>query len=216
MKKKLVILSLLIVNCVSSQSFSNHYNKRKALFDTTPDTKNEIIFLGNSITEGGKWKILFPNDNVVNRGISGDITEGVLFRLDEITASKPLKVFLMIGTNDMARGKNVEYVIKGTREIISKIQQQSKNTKIYLQSILPVNPTVGKRFSGHKGNHQKIMEANKQLRQLAKILNVTYIDLHKAMRNRAKHLKPKFTYDGLHLSEKGYLKWKRVIRKFIN
>jgi len=216
MTKRLILLLLLIVNYVSAQNFSNHYNKRKTLFEAAPDTQNEIIFLGNSITEGGQWKILFPKKNVINRGISGDITDGILYRLNEVISSKPLKVFLMVGTNDLARGKSIEYVIKGTREIISKIQQQSKNTKIYLQSILPVNPKVGKKFSGHKSNQQKIIEANKQLQQLAKTLHVTYIDLHQAMRNRAKHLKPKFTYDGLHLSEKGYLKWKRVIKKYIN
>jgi len=214
--KKIIILFLLIANCVSAQKFSEHYYKRKAHFEATKDTQNEIIFLGNSITEGGKWNLLFPNKNVINRGISGDITDGILFRLDEITASKPIKIFLLIGTNDMARGKSIEYVIKGTQQIIAKIQLQSKSTKIYLQSMLPVNPFVGKKFSGHKNNHQKIIDANKQLQQLAKTLHIPYIDVHKAMRNRQKHLKSTFTYDGLHLSEKGYQKWKRVLKNYVN
>ncbi len=213
---KIIILFLLIADCVSAQQFSDHYYKRKALFEASKDTKNEIIFLGNSITEGGQWNLLFPNKNVINRGISGDVTDGILFRLDEITTSKPLKIFLLIGTNDMARGKSISYVIKGTRQIISKIQQQSKNTKIYLQSILPINPFVGKKFSGHKNNHQKIIDANKQLQQLAETLHIPYIDVHKAMRNRQKYLKSKFTYDGLHLSEKGYQKWKRVLKNYVN
>ncbi len=216
MNKKLILLFLLVANCVSAQKFSEHYYKRKALFEATKDTPNEIIFLGNSITEGGQWSLLFPYNNVINRGISGDITDGILFRLDEITASKPLKIFLMIGTNDMARGKSIEYVIKGTRQIITKIQQQSKNTKIYLQSILPVNPSVGNKFPGHKGNHQKIIDANIQLQQLAKTLHIPYINVHKAMRNRQKYLKSKFTYDGLHLSNKGYQKWKRVLKNHVN
>lgn len=214
--KKIILLFLLIANCVSAQNFSDHYYKRKALFEAAKDTQNEIIFLGNSITEGGQWNLLFPNENVINRGISGDITAGILFRLDEITASKPLKIFLMIGTNDMARGKSIEHVIKGTRQIISKIQQQSKNTKIYLQSILPVNPSVGNKFSGHKGNHQKIIDANIQLQQLAAALHIIYIDVHKALRNRRKYLKSTFTYDGLHLSEKGYQKWKHVLKNHVN
>lgn len=216
MKKLLIILILAFVNVGFAQNYSEHYYNRKAKFEKEADTKNEIIFLGNSITEGGKWKELFPDKNVVNRGISGDVTDGVLFRLDEVTASKPKKVFLLIGTNDMARGKSIDYVLENTVKIILQIKSQSGETKIYLQSILPINPNVGTRFSGHKNNHQKIIEANKRLKKLAKKLNVKFINLHKKMRNGKKHIKEKYTYDGLHLSEEGYKKWKKLIRKYVD
>lgn len=216
MKKILIVLLLVYTNVGFAQKYSDHYFKRKALFEKEADTKNEIIFLGNSITEGGDWKALFPNKNVVNRGISGDITDGILYRLDEVTASKPSKVFLLIGTNDMAREKSVDYVLENTEKIILQIKKQSKYTKIYLQSILPINPNVGKKFSGHKNNHQKVIEANKRLKALAKTHHLKYINLHKAMRNGKKYIKPKYTYDGLHLSEAGYIKWKKVISKYIN
>jgi len=51
---------------------------------------------------------------------------------------------------------------------------------------------------------------------LAKAHHLDYINLHKAMRNGKKHIKPKYTYDGLHLSEAGYKKWRQVIRKYVN
>ncbi|WOD42809.1 GDSL-type esterase/lipase family protein [Hwangdonia lutea] len=215
MKKILIALFLISANIGFAQQYSDHYHKRKALFEKEADTKNEIIFLGNSITEGGDWKSLFPNQNVINRGISGDVTDGILYRLKEVTASKPSKVFLLIGTNDMARGKSIDYVLEHTEKIILQIKKQSKDTKIYLQSILPINPHVGQKFSGHKNNHQKIIEANQRLKILAKKHHLKYIDLHKAMRNGKKHIKPKYTYDGLHLSEAGYKKWKQVIRKYV-
>lgn len=216
MKKYFVIALLLCVNMGFAQEYSEHYYKRKALFEGTANSENEIIFLGNSITEGGNWKALFPNKNVINRGISGDVSEGILFRLDEVTSSKPTKVFLMIGTNDLARGKSIAYVIAGTNKIIQRILQESESTKVYLQSILPVNPTVGKRFSGHKSNQQKIVETNKKLKALAKVLQIQYIDLHKAMRNDTGNLKVKYTYDGLHLSNQGYKKWKKVLKIYVN
>jgi len=216
MKKLLIIVLLAFVNVGFAQQFSEHYYKRKALFENTPDTKNEIIFLGNSITEGGDWKALFPEKNVINRGISGDVTDGILFRLDEVTSSNPSKIFLLIGTNDMARGKSIEYVIENTEKIIVQIKRQSEETKIYLQSILPINPNVGEKFSGHKNNHQKIIEANRLLRTLAKKYDLKFIDLHKYMSNGEKHLKAKYTYDGLHLTEEGYEKWKNIIRKNVN
>ena len=48
----------------------------------------------------GSWSEIFQNPNIKNRGISGDVTEGILYRINEITESQPLQVFLMIGTND--------------------------------------------------------------------------------------------------------------------
>ena len=216
MKKLLIILILAFVNIGFAQEYSKHYYKRKAFFESEKDTKNEIIFLGNSITEGGKWTTLFPDKNVINRGISGDVTDGILNRLEEVTASKPKKVFLLIGTNDMARGKSIEYVLENTEKIILEIKEQSPETIIYLQSILPINPNVGKKFSGHKNNHQKIKDANKRLRKLARKLKVKFINLHRKMRNGKKHIKEKYTYDGLHLSDEGYQKWKKLIRKYVN
>jgi len=149
-RKFTVIILVLISTLLHAQQYSEYYYKRKELFENTPDTKHEIIFLGNSITEGGNWQNLFPDKNVINRGISGDVTDGILFRLDEVTSSRPEKVFLMVGTNDLARGKSISYVTNNHRIIIEKILKDSENTTLYLQSVLPVNPTVGNRFSGHK------------------------------------------------------------------
>lgn len=216
MKNLLIIFLLAFVSVGYSQQYSDHYYKRKDVFENTLDTENEIIFLGNSITEGGDWNALFPDINAVNRGISGDVTDGILFRLDEVTSSKPDKVFLLIGTNDLARGRNMDYVVENTEKIIEQIKRQSPDTKIYLQSILPVNPNVGDKFSGHKNNHQKIIDTNKRLKELAKTHYITYINLHRPMGNGKMFLKPKYTYDGLHLSKEGYQKWKKILHKYVN
>ena len=40
-------------------------------------------------------------ENVRNRGISGDVTDGVLLRLGELIKYKPTSIFIMIGINDL-------------------------------------------------------------------------------------------------------------------
>ena len=61
-----------------------YFNRIKE-FEQKPIGKNKIVFLGNSITEGGRnLNHRFNTNNIVNRGISGDYTEGVLNRLNEI------------------------------------------------------------------------------------------------------------------------------------
>lgn len=87
------------------QKHSTFYYQRATLFETLPTSKSDIIFLGNSITNGGEWAELLGNPHAKNRGISGDTTQGVLDRLSTITKGKPSKIFLLIGTNDLSRGR---------------------------------------------------------------------------------------------------------------
>ncbi len=211
----LFLLTILGINFAYSQKYSEHYYERVALFVGTPDTENEIIFLGNSITESGDWKGLFKGINVVNRGISGDVTLGILNRLDEVVSSKPSKTFLLIGINDLARGKSVAHVTQNIEEITKRIKTASPNTQLYLQSVLPVNPKVGNRFKGHKSKQSMVLQVNDQIIAIAKKNNVTFIDLHKQFRNSKGVLKPKYTHDGLHLNQKGYRRWKRYIAKYL-
>jgi lysophospholipase L1-like esterase len=211
-----IVFTLLFVSKGVAQTYSDHYYQRKAIFEDEPDTKREIIFLGNSITEGCDWKSLFPEKNVINRGISGDVTMGILNRLDEVTSSKPAKIFLLIGTNDLARGKGVEHVVKYYRLIIEKILKDSKRTKLYIQSVLPYNPNIGDRFKGHKSKQKEVIIVNEILRDLAKEYKLTYIDIYISFSNEKGELKAIYTDDGLHLNQLGNEHWKESISKYVN
>ena len=75
------------------------YERWTSQFEHLEIQAGDVVFLGDSITEGGAWDELFPGVPVRNRGIGGDTTSGVLDRLDQITRGRPAKVFLKIGTN---------------------------------------------------------------------------------------------------------------------
>ena len=142
-------LGLLLVCGLYAQSqaekskYRPSWYQRVSLFQLLPNDKDEIIFLGDSITEGCNWSEIFHDKRIKNRGIGGDVTKGVLDRLDEIVESKPLKVFLMVGINDLAAGKTEKEVVTNIKKIIKSIQRRSAETEIYLQSILPVNSVFG-------------------------------------------------------------------------
>ncbi len=73
-----------------------------------------------------------------NRGISGDVTAGVLNRLAEIYYYKPKKVFIKIGINDLFHNElTPEYIANNIKLIVDKIHLESPQTKIYVQTILP-------------------------------------------------------------------------------
>ena len=89
----------------------------------------------NSITDGGEWAELFNNRHVKNRGISADRSGWLLDRLDPIINGHPKKLFLMIGTNDLAVGIAPEEVAANVEKLLDRFAEESPWTKIYVQSI---------------------------------------------------------------------------------
>lgn len=197
-----------------SANFSTYYFQRLTHFRTLPQTSDEIIFLGNSITDGAEWSELFGDPKIKNRGISGDITAGVIYRLDEVMARKPAKLFLMIGVNDLAGGKSPDNIVANILHIVSDIKSHVPATKIFVQSLLPVNDEFGK-FSSHVNKGQQIIAINKQLADNAGRAGYTFINLYEHFRNQNGKLNARYTNDGLHLKGDGYLLWQSLIYPYV-
>jgi len=188
-----------------------YYYHKKEHFESLPDTPNEIIFLGNSITDNAEWYELFEGKfNIKNRGIGGDDTDGILERLSEVTSSKPDKIFIMIGTNDLAYGKSANHVIDNYRKIIARIKSESPATELYIQAVLPVDAIHYTR------PNDQIININNQLIEICREEGLTYIDLHSVFIDERGMLAKKYSIDGLHLNGQGYLEWKKVILKYLD
>ncbi len=220
--KILVVIGLVLASqfggsklLAQSDQFSTYYHQRKSLFEQLPNTKREIIFLGNSITDGGEWCELLDNRRVKNRGISGDVTAGVLYRLSEVTESQPAKVFVLIGINDLARGISADTIVANIQEIATRIVAQSPKTEVYIQSILPVNP-VFKKFSGHCSKTNEIIRINQQMKGWCESSQVQFVDLFIHFRNQEDNLMNiAYSNDGLHLTGSGYVLWADIIRPLL-
>jgi len=226
MKKSLILLSIIgllslsaaygqqTTAVVDSSKYSAYWWHSKDMFDHLPDSRNEIVFLGNSITDGAEWFELLGNKRCRNRGISADVTEGVLLRLDAITKLQPAKIFIMIGVNDLSRNMTVDEITANYRIILERIRTESPRTKVYVESVLPVNPATGM-ARNHTDKTELIMELNGRLKALASEFGHTYIDLFSVMADSNNHLPGKCSIDGLHLSYEGYRIWAETIREFV-
>ncbi|RZM24617.1 MAG: GDSL family lipase, partial [Pedobacter sp.] len=160
-------------------SYANwYYQQRLEYFQKMPPVKKAIIFLGNSITERGEWQEILSDSKfpVVNRGIGGDNSFGILARMDEVLRARPKAIFLMDGINDQFRKLPQEVSINNYRRIIRKIKAVSPKTRIYLESALPINETMTSE-PYTKGRNALVPKLNKMLQELAKEEQVTYIDI---------------------------------------
>lgn len=196
---------------IDSTYDNSHYRERQALFATLPAQKKAIVFLGNSITEAGKWNEILPGKPVQNRGISGDNTFGVLARLPQIVAAKPAKIFLLIGVNDLKREVPVDVIISNYQRMVKMVKTGSPGTKLYLQSVLPVNDTILiEPF--RKVTNANVAKLNEALQQLAKDNGYEYVNLHEPFADEQGQLKRKDTPDGLHLKIGAYTIWVNYLR----
>ncbi len=180
--------------------------RRVSQFDQLPIQPGDIVFLGDSITEGGLWSEHFPGLPVRNRGVGGDTTHGLLQRLDQVSAGKPAKVFLLIGTNDLAQGISITDITNNIEKIISTLQSSTPQTAIYLQSLLP-------RDSQHRDAIESI---NAQLK-LRLSTKVHWINLYPLFLDRSDgSIRNDLSNDELHLLGRGYLLWQEAIQSKVN
>ena len=189
----------------------DYYRQRLEKFKKEQAPNGKVMFLGNSITEGGNWRKLLKDSTVINRGISGDVTFGVIRRLDEIIKHKPSKLFIMIGINDLSRNIPNDVIIENIFMIVGKVRTASPKTTVFVQSLLPVNPSV-KTFPARFAKQADIEEINKQLGKYSEALKFTFVDLHHAFLDKNNLLDAKFTLDGLHLNAAGYVHWVEFLK----
>ncbi len=204
-----LILKLSPEARIKSMYDSPFYRDKKSHFETLPKLETEVMFLGDSITDCCEWQEVFRTVRIKNRGISGDTTEGVLNRIDEIVESHPQKLFLMIGINDINQGRQVDDIFKSYQVILRKLKEQTPETKVFIQSVLPVN---NQKFLNN-GANDKVVALNAKLKELAQEYSLHYIDLFSSFADDNRELDARYTTDGVHLNGQGYLLWKGIIEK---
>jgi len=193
---------------------SEHWQQRNQEIKNTPTGKYKVIFLGNSLTELFNVNDYFNDTSLLNCGIVGDFSEGLAKRIDNIAKLKPEKLFIEIGINDMIEKISLDDICDNYREVIKKMQAQSPQTKIYIQSNLPVIINRPSFLTDDKDVNNRILAQNENLKKIAKEFNLTYVDIHAAF---IKHpnLNELFVPDGVHLTPTAYNIWKTTVMPYL-
>ncbi len=194
---------------MNNRGLSASYGHRVDLFNHLKLPDSCVVMLGNSLIAQAEWSELL-GQKVFNRGISGDGTQGVLDRLEDITVAKPRQIFIMIGINDLI-SHSPPYILNNYRQLITRIQTETPQTKIYIQSLLPINNEV--RNTGFQS--KAIFAINEGLLALATEYQVPYINLHPILCDEKGQLKSALTSDGIHLNGAGYLLWAKELKKIL-
>lgn len=175
----------------------------------TEQNQKTLVFLGDSITQGwgDDFKGLFPGVRTANRGIGGDTTRGMLYRLkDDVLALNPTGVVMLMGTNDLEDNAAPETIAENIKLIIAELKKHDPKLPVILCQVFPSSAEKHRPAD-------KIKQINKLLAQAVKTEpQVTLIETWTLFANEQGDAKPTEFPDLLHLNDAAYAKWAAALR----
>lgn len=197
-------------------------DNRKSFWSKREADRGKIIFTGDSIIGGWKIEKDFPGQPIANRGIGGDVTRGMLFRLQEdILDLQPKAIVFHIGSNDITAGSSVANVVANYNAILDQVQKALPETPILILALLPHGiPTGDKAPKPDLEAYLKKVNAlipvvNQELAKIpAARKNVTFVDSYTPFLLPDGNLDDsQFNADKVHPNEAGHTKLGAVVRK---
>ncbi len=168
-----------------------------------------LFMIGDSLIEYGSWESLLPGYKIINRGISGETTEGCAARIfQEITAhgEDPTHIFIMTGTNNLILGNN--HFTEILKSMIPQLESLFPKTKITLNSIFPLQLSWI--------HPDSIVEINEELLDITKETGANFLDITKSFHPKNNSNNSQwFSADNVHLSQEGYVLWAEEIQNHL-
>lgn len=174
---------------------------RRSQIEALPVPDVDLLFIGDSITDGGSWNEWFNSVELTtaNRGVGGDRTTDVLARHGTLGAGRA--TFVMIGTNDLAWGTKPKDVAVNFERILDLLPL----TALHIQSVLPRQAVFA----------DVIEELNALYRNISDERGAHFVDLWPTFSTPNRALRPEFTNDNLHLNGAGYKAWVEQLRPHV-
>ena len=157
------------------------------------DFEVDVVFLGDSLTDGYDLHTYYPQYLVLNRGIGGETTVGLEERMQvSLYDVQPKVAVMLIGANNMGEMfENYENLLKG-------MATYAPNTKVVILSLTCMSKEWGK-------NNQLAAYNNVKIKKLAEKYSFAFVDLYSPLMNlQTGELYEEYTIDGGHLTPLGY------------
>ncbi|MFI5148508.1 MAG: GDSL-type esterase/lipase family protein [Bacteroidia bacterium] len=170
------------------------------------------VFVGTSLTGFFHFHLL-RNEGYINRGLPGDFLHDMHLRMNEVLSLRPARIFLEGGVNDIMSTQLYDAIPWYMESMIIQIREQLPQTRIYIQSILPVicHPSI---LMSNALFNRIIREKNEELRNLARRCHVIFVDLYPLF-EKSGEMNPDLTVDGVHLTPYGYLIWEKALIPYL-
>lgn len=192
----------------------------------TSKQKVDIVFIGDSITEG--WNVSNAFSDIgytVNRGISGDVIHIIekRFAADALQLN-PEIIVILGGVNNTfpffeATPENIDELIANTiEEFTAAYKKIFEACRAAGQMIVAcaITPLAEQPSLGANARKETIVRFNTILESLCNEYGYPFADYHTPLAEfDGKTAQPCITYDGLHPNDSGYIRMDKVIRPIL-
>ncbi len=198
---------LTVLKAIIDADYKRHMRKFEKLEKGKP-----IVFLGDSMIAYFPLSRLGLTNKVYNQGIPGDTTTGVLNRLEHVIRLEPKQVLIQIGLNDyMFTEHNSTDIYNQILKIHHILKSSIKDVDILIVNMTPINISHFKDQIFVKYRNLDDTDPLNELLKQDKDLKI--IDLNKPIIDENHELNIELTKDGIHLNEKGYEIYYKLLEK---
>ncbi|MDP9960608.1 SGNH/GDSL hydrolase family protein [Chryseobacterium lathyri] len=215
-------IALLLSELINAQSAVDFANLSRYKDDNTAilNTKKkvDVVFMGNSITEG--WvkthSAFFSGNNYAGRGISGQTSSQMLLRFqNDVVALKPRLVVINAGTNDIAQNTGIydpDFTFSNIKAMADIAR--SNGIKVIIASVLPAAAFPWRKEIANVP--QKVDALNSRLREYSNSNKLVFVDYNTAMRDGKGGMREGLSKDGIHPDSAGYSIMEPLIKSAIH
>ncbi len=187
--------------------FRKKNDERRALFaQEKAADQDSLVLVGDSITEGWhtyKEDLADLHVKVANRGIGGDTTPNLLYRLeDDVLSLHPRALVILIGTNDLGEHTTPKDIAENCKVMLKKIRAEYPKIPIAWCLVMP--------RKGDDTYPARIKELNTLIEKIAKHdKNITVVDTFTPLAlPDGTSIADDFNPDHLHPNANGYKVWR--------
>ena len=159
---------------------------------------SRFVMMGDSLTQFADWPALLNRSDILNLGLAGDTTAGMLDRVKSLNITGN-RVLVMGGVNDVLVGIGVDEITSNLIDIVRHLNKGG-NT-VYLQSTI---------MTRRPATNKLIAQLIERQRQLCEAENCTFVDVNKSV-TKGRDLADAQSVDYVHLNFNGYLLWKDAV-----
>lgn len=210
-------LMILLANAVLARASAeakadfSRWKKEIAAFESkdkaNPPPKNALLFVGSSSIRLWDLAKSFPGVPAINRGFGGSqLADSVHFAERIVLKYEPRTIVLYAGDNDLAAGKSPEQVHRDFQAFVRKVHPSLPKTPILY---LAIKPSLRRWHL-----IEPIRKANALIEAECKTgESLLYVDGATPLLGKDGKPQPElFAKDGLHLNEKGYAVWAKLLK----
>lgn len=208
----MIVLAFFTLS-VSAQPFADEIAAFKKQDSLSMPPKNAILFTGSSSFR--LWKNIgsyFPGYTIINRGFGGSTLPDMIRYTDAIIFPyQPKQIIIYCGENDFAADTTLypAQVAARFEELFNLIRSKYKKVPI---AYVSMKPSPSRQHLMARYNVANVMIRN----FLKKKKRTAFIDVYKAMLlHDGKPMPDIFIQDNLHMNEKGYAIWQKIIEPYL-